>query len=876
MQRLRSVCGVVMLWALSWGQSPPVEWALRWDAQLPTAGEAVVGLPAPQGAYLVGFDYRALLDIPSSAVDGLLAMRVGPEGTVQWVFRDASYRYLRPRAAVVDSAGNLWIAAAWAYNSSYHDSVAFYHISADGVLLRRFTEPVGATFTPIALANDSNEGVYVLISSSYYGMTGLYRYSRTGQRLWSRATPDSGKANSASLLTDPAGNVNFLGLSQTFSTTVAQVVCYTPAGTVLWQWERTHPTGNLLPGGLMRLSDGRLAVGYLHSAVSTGVNLHLVVINEGALVREHTVALNLDPYDPHLRCVWFKTQGDAVAFAVVSPTAQMSVVGTLSPDNRLQTVVVPSLVIDGAVDATGRLYVAYHPAIGGTPQGRVMALDADLTLIGEQRLTGDLRGASVRSVRWDGDRLLIAGEGWIGYGDSEHPRARIPSPCLWRTRPPNAIHWRADYRDHSGTYNSVHRLIPLPDGGGYVLGAALSSRAGSLEVSEFPLPTPLYFALRFNRHGQVEWVYERTRIAWLEGAVDSQGRLYLAGYDELAHQIELLALDRHGRLRWEASSPLPQGETGTARLALFGDTVWLFHVQSGEAGDVRSVASRYHAETGTPLGVYALPFRGVIALDGAQRYYCYTPIEPFQRRVFSHDVFTNEQWDRVYESFFLRSVVAWPGGIHFVGETRLVSLDTQGQALAQTPVGAYSGSCDQRGNLYLISSGYNTMGVRARTPRHELRWGTTLPAVFGPDIATAHYRVRRYYIASGAHSFALDARTGAQLYAMQGFSGTDWSVRWADTGVDRLGNWYAAGVMRESNFRAGIPTEMLLVRFGTGKRVYADMNDDGCVDDAELLAVLFHYGSAGEDLDADIDFNGVVDDADLLLVLLELGVGCAN
>lgn len=54
--------------------------------------------------------------------------------------------------------------------------------------------------------------------------------------------------------------------------------------------------------------------------------------------------------------------------------------------------------------------------------------------------------------------------------------------------------------------------------------------------------------------------------------------------------------------------------------------------------------------------------------------------------------------------------------------------------------------------------------------------------------------------------------------------------------------------------------------------VEGDVNDDGCVDDADLLAVLFSFG--GDDPDADLDNNGVVDDADLLLVLFNFGNGC--
>jgi len=51
-----------------------------------------------------------------------------------------------------------------------------------------------------------------------------------------------------------------------------------------------------------------------------------------------------------------------------------------------------------------------------------------------------------------------------------------------------------------------------------------------------------------------------------------------------------------------------------------------------------------------------------------------------------------------------------------------------------------------------------------------------------------------------------------------------------------------------------------------------DADDNGCVDDADLLTVLFNFGSANAQ--ADLNRDGVVDDADLLEVLFNFGGGC--
>lgn len=54
-----------------------------------------------------------------------------------------------------------------------------------------------------------------------------------------------------------------------------------------------------------------------------------------------------------------------------------------------------------------------------------------------------------------------------------------------------------------------------------------------------------------------------------------------------------------------------------------------------------------------------------------------------------------------------------------------------------------------------------------------------------------------------------------------------------------------------------------------------DVDNNGCVDDADLLQVLFAFGQTGQNLGrVDANCDQTVDDADLLLVLFSFGVGC--
>ena len=51
--------------------------------------------------------------------------------------------------------------------------------------------------------------------------------------------------------------------------------------------------------------------------------------------------------------------------------------------------------------------------------------------------------------------------------------------------------------------------------------------------------------------------------------------------------------------------------------------------------------------------------------------------------------------------------------------------------------------------------------------------------------------------------------------------------------------------------------------------INGDLNADNVIDDADLLIVLFNFGS--NDAATDLNGDGVVDDADLLIVLFNFG-----
>jgi probable HAF family extracellular repeat protein len=59
----------------------------------------------------------------------------------------------------------------------------------------------------------------------------------------------------------------------------------------------------------------------------------------------------------------------------------------------------------------------------------------------------------------------------------------------------------------------------------------------------------------------------------------------------------------------------------------------------------------------------------------------------------------------------------------------------------------------------------------------------------------------------------------------------------------------------------------------TGFPPRGDVDRNGCVDDADLLRVLFAFGGRGYRYE-DLNWDGIIDDADLLIVLFNFGSGC--
>jgi probable HAF family extracellular repeat protein len=118
------------------------------------------------------------------------------------------------------------------------------------------------------------------------------------------------------------------------------------------------------------------------------------------------------------------------------------------------------------------------------------------------------------------------------------------------------------------------------------------------------------------------------------------------------------------------------------------------------------------------------------------------------------------------------------------------------------------------------------------------------------------------------YAFRWTAEEGMQdLNVLYAHLLTDGSELWEATAISPDGRYI---VGKGFNGTTLFPEAFLL---DTGFPLRGDVDRNGCVDDADLLAVLFAFGGQGY-RNEDLNWDGTIDDADLLIVLFHFGSGC--
>jgi probable HAF family extracellular repeat protein len=179
--------------------------------------------------------------------------------------------------------------------------------------------------------------------------------------------------------------------------------------------------------------------------------------------------------------------------------------------------------------------------------------------------------------------------------------------------------------------------------------------------------------------------------------------------------------------------------------------------------------------------------------------------------------------------------------------------------------------------------------------------------VGGADNAAGFYRAFRWTAAGGMQDLGtLPGGYGSLAYGVSANGAVVVGVAWNAAGDWHAFRWTATGGMEDLNITyASLLTNGSYLRWATaispdGRYIVGrgynaatgrdeaflldtqgcasengDVDANGCVDDADLLAVLFNFGNSGNNLGReDTNCDGVVDDADLLIVLLNFRNGC--
>jgi probable HAF family extracellular repeat protein len=179
------------------------------------------------------------------------------------------------------------------------------------------------------------------------------------------------------------------------------------------------------------------------------------------------------------------------------------------------------------------------------------------------------------------------------------------------------------------------------------------------------------------------------------------------------------------------------------------------------------------------------------------------------------------------------------------------------------------------GSLDVSADGSVIVGTSRRAISPAFRWTeatgmTDLPLPSGASVSFA-------YGVSGDGNIVVG---GVDLMAR--------AFRWRSSGeMDDLNStyanligggatlWQAMDVSPDGRYIVGVGMRGVYEAFllDTGFPRRGDVDRNGCVDNADLLRVLFHFGERGY-RNEDLNWDGIVDDADLLEVLFNFGSGC--
>lgn len=193
-----------------------------------------------------------------------------------------------------------------------------------------------------------------------------------------------------------------------------------------------------------------------------------------------------------------------------------------------------------------------------------------------------------------------------------------------------------------------------------------------------------------------------------------------------------------------------------------------------------------------------------------------------------------------------------------------------------TSSAAYSVAAGQNYVFATGSDGAQRVTIAYGAVQGDIRWVSNLCSGYGVAVAVNHDESAVFVTGSGGYgngvgtmaTAAYDATTGEQL----------WAAFYEPIDLVGWGNSIALSPDGRFLFVAGmIDYDLSVVAYRSMSTIPdGDANADGCVDDADLLLVLFYFGLGQHCCGSPLDLNDdcSVDDADILEVILSFGRGC--
>lgn len=187
---------------------------------------------------------------------------------------------------------------------------------------------------------------------------------------------------------------------------------------------------------------------------------------------------------------------------------------------------------------------------------------------------------------------------------------------------------------------------------------------------------------------------------------------------------------------------------------------------------------------------------------------------------------------------------------------------------------------DAFGQTETVYGSTNAEGPPATAP-DQFRWGERVTNTWSPDTNWIGVRIEHVPAGENAPYIRVQFRNSqtngwvdydgfnGAIYFRDGFGGDLYThiVSLLSTPGVRI------GIYTDNACGCGLQVPFEFDYFETNIPVapLGDVNEDGTVNDTDLLAVLFEFGTTGECLAADVNNDGVVNDTDLLTVLFNFG-----